>query len=212
MILLSDEAVAALPVADCGEPMVSLRDEAGLRYDASPVAGPTGSMVRAGVRDRLVLAQSALPAGLHLLVVEGHRSVTDQGTAFEGYRARLAREQPHLTADDTFREASKYVAPVAVAPHCAGGAVDLTLCHDDGTRLDLGTEIDATPVDSDNACFTAATNVSPEATENRAVMGKALRAGGLVNYPTEWWHWSYGDRYWAISTGATTSIYGPITP
>jgi zinc D-Ala-D-Ala dipeptidase len=38
----------------------------------------------------------------------------------------------------------------------------------------------------------------------------ALRGAGLVNYPTEWWHWSYGDRYWAMMTGATAAVYGPV--
>jgi D-alanyl-D-alanine dipeptidase len=32
----------------------------------------------------------------------------------------------------------------------------------------------------------------------------------LVNYPTEWWHWSYGDRYWALMTGAPAALYGPV--
>jgi hypothetical protein len=27
-------------------------------------------------------------------------------------------------------------------------------------------------------------------------LGGGLTAAGMVNYPTEWWHWSYGDRYW----------------
>jgi len=26
----------------------------------------------------------------------------------------------------------------------------------------------------------------------------------------EWWHWSYGDRYWALMTGATAAVYGPV--
>ena len=33
---------------------------------------------------------------------------------------------------------------------------------------------------------------------------------GLVNYPTEWWHWSYGDRYWALISGADAALYGPV--
>jgi len=24
-----------------------------------------------------------------------------------------------------------------------------------------------------------------------------LAGAGLVNYRTQWWHWSFGDRYWA---------------
>ena len=31
-----------------------------------------------------------------------------------------------------------------------------------------------------------------------------------MNYPTEWWHWSYGDRYWAlVDRRATPPLYGP---
>ena len=41
------------------------------------------------------------------------------------------------------------------------------------------------------------------------MLGAALTAAGLVNYPTEWWHWSYGDRYWALMTGAPAALYGP---
>ena len=64
-ILLSDPRVAGVPVLDCGEPLVAL--------DAS--FGPARAVVRAGLADRLALAQDLLPRGLRLRVVEGHRSV-----------------------------------------------------------------------------------------------------------------------------------------
>lgn len=48
-----------------------------------------------------------------------------------------------------------------------------------------------------------------DARSRRGVLGTALTAVGLVNYPTEWWHWSYGDRYWALETGAAVALYGP---
>jgi hypothetical protein len=35
-------------------------------------------------------------------------------------------------------------------------------------------------------------------------------SAGMVNYQTEWWHWSYGDCYCAHATGAETTLYGPI--
>lgn len=31
-----------------------------------------------------------------------------------------------------------------------------------------------------------------------------------LNYPTEWWGWSYGDRYWALMTGAPAALHGPV--
>jgi D-alanyl-D-alanine dipeptidase len=38
----------------------------------------------------------------------------------------------------------------------------------------------------------------------------AMRAAGFVNYPTEWWHWSYGDRYWAYLLGKPAAIFGAV--
>jgi hypothetical protein len=32
----------------------------------------------------------------------------------------------------------------------------------------------------------------------------------MVNYPTEWWHWSFGERYWAFVTGAGRTRYAPV--
>jgi D-alanyl-D-alanine dipeptidase len=69
--------------------------------------------------------------------------------------------------------------------------------------------VDATPVASDNACYTGATNITAAATRHRRILIDALTSVGLVNYPTEWWHWSYGDRYWALTTGAPATRYGP---
>jgi len=36
-----------------------------------------------------------------------------------------------------------------------------------------------------------------------------MEGAGFVNYPTEWWHWSYGDRDWTFVVGAPQARYGP---
>ncbi|WP_248966086.1 M15 family metallopeptidase [Sphaerisporangium perillae] len=100
--------------------------------------------------------------------------------------------------------ASRYISPPAVAPHVAGAAVDLTLCDGDG--LWLGTEVNDTDTED---CHTDSVAISPEAKGHRHTLSEALTAVGLVNYPTEWWHWSYGDRYWAYTTRASAARYGP---
>ena len=86
---------------------------------------------------------------------------------------------------------------------------DDALCTDDG-ELELGTAVNATPKDSADACFTAATDITPEARQWRDVLCSALSTAGLVNYPTEWWHWSYGDRYWAVTTQSAAARYGVL--
>jgi D-alanyl-D-alanine dipeptidase len=102
------------------------------------------------------------------------------------------------------------VAPLAVAPHVAGAAVDVTLVDSCGQELDLGTQIDVTPEQSGGRCCFAADGVSREARANRDLLARVLCREGLVNYPTEWWHYSYGDRYWALATGAGAALYGPV--
>jgi D-alanyl-D-alanine dipeptidase len=104
--------------------------------------------------------------------------------------------------------ASRYVSPPEIAPHSAGAAVDLTLMFADGEEPDMGTRVNADPEESDGACYTDAPGIPLQARDNRRLLGDALTATGLVNYPTEWWHWSYGDRYWALATGVEHAIYG----
>ena len=41
-------------------------------------------------------------------------------------------------------------------------------------------------------------------------LSDVLLAAGLVNAPTHWWHWSYGDQYWALVTNATHARYGAV--
>lgn len=68
---------------------------------------------------------------------------------------------------------------------------------------------DADPEESEGACCAEAANIDAEARARREILGAALTGAGLVNYPTEGWRWSYGDRYWALSSGAEAALYGP---
>jgi zinc D-Ala-D-Ala dipeptidase len=42
---------------------------------------------------------------------------------------------------------------------------------------------------------------------NPGLLIDTMRAAGFVNDPTEWWHWSYGDRYWANLPGKPAAIF-----
>ncbi|MCC9711048.1 D-alanyl-D-alanine carboxypeptidase family protein [Streptomyces sp. MNU76] len=210
IILMSDPRVAAVPVDDRDEPLVDVRRAGPLLVDERKADG-TGAYahLRAEVHDRLLKAQDLLPDGLRLLFVEGYRPPALQRAYFERYAAEQRALHPDWPADHIREAASRYVSPPEIAPHSAGAAVDLTLVDADGRELDLGTRVNASPEESDGACYTGADGISAEARAHRETLGAALGAAGLVNYPTEWWHWSYGDRYWALATGAPTALYGP---
>lgn len=86
----------------------------------------------------------------------------------------------------------------------------MTLIGHLGRELDMGTRVNASPEESDGACYTDAPGLSDRARTNRATLGRALTSAGLINYGTEWWHWSFGDRYWALQTKQSIARYGPV--
>ncbi|MFF1682239.1 M15 family metallopeptidase [Streptomyces sp. NPDC058256] len=210
IVLMSDPKIAAIPVVDCGELLVDVRERELFPVDARR-RDDSGAFahLRSGVLTRLVKARALLPGGVRLLFVEGYRPPALQREYFERYAGELRAGNPGWDAERVRNAASRYVSPPEIAPHSAGAAVDLTLVGADGQELDMGTRVNASPEESDGACYTAADGISLRARANRRLFGDALTAAGLVNYPTEWWHWSYGDRYWALTTGADHAIYGP---
>jgi D-alanyl-D-alanine dipeptidase len=46
--------------------------------------------------------------------------------------------------------------------------------------------------------------------ERRKILRDALEAEGVINFPDEWWHFSYGDRLWAVITKSDRAFYAPI--
>ncbi|WP_369191443.1 M15 family metallopeptidase [Streptomyces sp. R08] len=184
IVLMSDARVAAIPVEECGEPLVDV--SAVLLVDDRKKDTGAELHLRQGVLDRLLEAEALLPDGLRLLFVEGYRPPSLQRRYFEDYGDELRAAHPDWPVDRVRSAASRYVSPPEIAPHSAGAAVDLTLADADGRELDLGTPMNANPEQSDGACYTGADNITAEAGAHRAVLGKAPGAVGLVNYPTEW--------------------------
>lgn len=211
IVLMADPRVAAVPVRECGEALTDVRLGGRLRVDGRrrDAAGDY-AFLRAGVYERLLAAQRSLPGRLRLLFVEGYRPPRLQRAYFEEYAEELGRAHPDWPAPRLREAASRFVSPPEIAPHSAGAAVDLTLVTEDGAELDLGTRVNANPEESAGACCTEAPGLPSAARAARRVLAEALSGAGLVNYPTEWWHWSYGDRYWALSTGAPHALYGPL--
>ncbi|GAA3627254.1 M15 family metallopeptidase [Lentzea roselyniae] len=211
VVLMSDARIAAIPVRDCGEPLRDVRRGGVIAVDERK-SDDEGAFahLREGLLNRLMDAQDLLPRGVRLLFVEGYRPPSLQRFYFERYADELRAGHPEWSAEQVGAAASRYVSPPEIAPHSAGSAVDLTLVSDDGRELDLGTRVNASPEESEGACYTEAENIGQEARANRRLLSGVLSGAGLVNYPTEWWHWSYGDRYWAFVTGADHAVYGPV--
>ena len=149
VLLLCDPRVAAVPVRECGAPLVDVRRAGSLLVDGRKEdADGAFARLRRGLLARLEEAQALLPDGLRLLVVEGYRPPALQQRYFSEYRDELRALHPGLPDAELHRTASRYISPPEVAPHPAGAAVDLTLAAADSAELDLGTRVNADPEES----------------------------------------------------------------
>ena len=212
-VLMSDPLVFTILALPSREPFIDL-----IGFDSDIVVDQSlsnrsqyFSFVRLSIAKKLFLAKKYLPKDIHFFIKEGYRSLDIQEIAFKRSLQRVKEKSPNQDLSYLIAEASKYVAPPHVAPHPTGGAVDLSLIDSNGFELDLGTPFDAIPHETDNATFFDATNISVEAIQNRKILAHALRSVGFVNYFTEWWHWSYGDKYWAVMNNVDQALYNHVT-
>ncbi len=212
IVLIGDSRIKSVTVKENGEPLVDLLKEfPALKFDLErdhvQKQSRFISLARRRVGEMLVEAQGSLPKGYKLLIKECHRPMWVQKGFWEGYSEYLRKKFPDWSESEVYNECSKLNAPLEVAPHTTGGAVDLTLTTDAGDLVDMGTPFNASPLETDMATYTDATSITDEAKKNRQILVTALVKVGFVNYPTEWWHWSYGDKYWAFMKNEPAAIY-----
>lgn len=204
--------IVVVPIVECHEPLVDLVfDYPDLCVDLTRAYAQSYSasvsQVRKTIADKLLLAQALLPDGVVFKIIEGYRPVTAQRRIFTEEVDRLASLHPDWTRERCVQETSVFVAPpIGVPPHSTGAAIDITLMTTDGVELDMGSNLNES---YSEACFTDAL-VSYSSRFHRNLLIKVLQEQGFVNYPAEWWHWSYGDRYWAFVSGAPQALYGSI--
>jgi D-alanyl-D-alanine dipeptidase len=190
-----------VPIRDNDEPLVPL---AGV-IKTHPVYswlgfehGPGTMQLRAGVLERLERASRRLPADFEIVVIDAHRTRAFQAELLTYYLRAADTPLAGFVSDPW--------SNMPVPPHTTGGAVDLTLGWR-GAVLGLGTDFDAFLPDS--ALAALEDHVGP-ARELRRLLASLLHAEGMSVIGSEWWHWSYGDQYWAAQTGAPNAIYGEV--
>lgn len=218
IIYIADPEILAITIEECGEPLVDLKDQAQIQYGPVPENEFTANCytkMRKTVYDKLCRAQDELPAGLRLRLYEGFRSLAVQGMLFEQEYNRLLVEYPAKSHAEIFHEATRLASPVKnfdgslnVPPHNTGAAVDIEIITEEGELIDMGMAAkDWLTVDPD-LCLSNCQGISLQAKQHRRMLYDVMTAQGFINYPTEWWHFSYGDRYWAYHKGSL-AIYGP---
>ncbi|MCX6048012.1 MAG: hypothetical protein NT075_23165 [Chloroflexi bacterium] len=197
------------PVAECGEPMVSLIDAVAatgieVRFSDKPhVKGlPRLFWLRAGLIDDFIRCARAMnEQGWVLKVEDAFRTLTMQKfLAREPYTFDVILQRLQWECNGALPSVElvtrRVNALVASAPkvgtHMSGSAIDISvLQRDSGLEVDRGRPYlemsELTPMDSPF--------VSAEAQANRLAITALMRKHGFVTYPWEFWHYNKDDAY-----------------
>ena len=168
----------------------------------------TDFRIRGVVYEMLKKARAALPAGYAIVVYEAFRPRARQWELWNGMEAKMRAAFPSETDEQIYTRTREFVADPRGfgSGHQAGGAIDVTLADAAGRELEMGTEMDEVT----EKTHTDSPHLSDAQRANRRILLDAMAAGGLVNYPSEWWHYCYGDRLWAEMTGAPVAFFAPL--
>jgi zinc D-Ala-D-Ala dipeptidase len=110
---------------------------------------------------------------------------------FDCYRPRPFQQKLWNKVPD-----DRYVTnPKKGSMHNRGAAVDLTLVDKNGKELDMGTPFDFFGEKAYQTC----TDLPKNIIENRKLLNQTLESVGFKTIRTEWWHFSYTKKKYALS-------------
>ena len=180
-------------------------------------------VARAGVCARLAAVDARLAeAGLALYLFDAWRPRAVQAYFHDVWTPALLRGKHPDWSEDAVRAAvGRYWAaptqdPDRPAPHETGAAIDLTIVwRDDDSPLWMGALFDDPSSVSAPDHYEGAGAVSvsdEEARANRRLLHWVMTEAGFCPHPNEWWHFSYGDQYWAHVMNHPAALYGLAEP
>lgn len=202
-----------IPIRDNREPLVDFRKEVpGLLLDRPRFNYRRETLVRISVAKMLYEANEATPKGYRLAIVEGWRPPLIQKRMHQSIRQFFRERHPEYDERRLSRLVNQFTAPMdkrVPPPHTTGGAVDVFLVNDRGEPYDMHSPYGNTDTKS---FFHDASGLDSEVQRNRQILREAMSSTALTNYPSEYWHWSYGDQGWAYRGDHDYALYGPIEP
>lgn len=188
-----DNPVSAVPVESGADNHPGFTDvatlKAGIVFDIryatknnftkSKIYDCPACLLRPEVAEALVKVQKKLQAkGLGLIMYDCYRP--------KPYQQRLWDKKPD----------PNYVTPPSKGSmHSRGAAVDLSIVDKNGKLLDMGTEYDYFGPEAHYDY----TKLPEQVLKNRKLLRETMVAAGFQGIRTEWWHFSYKGRSYALS-------------
>lgn len=207
-----------IAIEECNEKMINLSDMKNERIIFEPVYfnnGISGAVkecyMRKTVYEKLCSALEFLPQNFKFKVFDAWRPDEVQQHLFNKQVEKLINSQG-ISVEEATEKAKLFVSfpsKDAKKPfvHSTGGAIDLTIVDENNNELDMGTGFD-------DFSEKAATNYYENSDEttinnNRKLLYFVMINAGFTNYSAEWWHYDFGDAFWAFEKNQK-AIYGGI--
>lgn len=216
-IPLSSLLVQSIEIRESGENLVDLKTANTWRVMSfykpnSEYSAPSEeySFVRSSVYERLLEMLIYLPDDIGIVYYEGYRSLDQQKQYFDKLLKKnwLKSKDSHRAYELTCKSVSPFINHIPA--HCTGGALDMALFRklgeDQYELLDMGQMGVLWGANTQRKTFSQNTTLAQR--QNRLMLLNAAIKAGFVNYGYEWWHYSYGDRVWAMVKGEMHSMYG----
>ncbi|WP_163536158.1 M15 family metallopeptidase [Gracilibacillus sp. YIM 98692] len=215
-----------IPIHDNGEKLVNIHhiqsDKISemAQYNKQGIPGALNHCyVRESLVDLLEKAAIHLPTGFQFIIWDGYRPYPVQKAIYDQYYQKITREFPNENEQTWERRTTNFVSHPSVdpdhpAPHITGGAIDLAIIDDQKNLLPFGTAFDDFTEKANTAYYEILKEQRPftkqetRILENRRLLYHALTDVGFSNYHQEWWHFDYGNQWWAQNKEKNTAIYG----
>lgn len=159
--------------------------------------------VREEVAERLIMAAKSLPSGLRLCILDAWRPLSLQLELYDQYSRTVINKYglEYKTDEEKTAVISRFISypshNVLLPPvHTTGGAVDLTLIDRTGQELNMGTEFDCFS-DMSRTDYYESVGLDEKIRDNRRILYNAMIDAGFTNLPSEWWHYDFGNSFWA---------------
>lgn len=207
-VVVNENGEALLNIKDSNSRIVCIP-----QYYINGIPGATKDcFIRTTVYARLLMALDLLPDGFGFKVFDAWRPYAVQKYLFEKQVEKLEQTE-NIDFDIAKEKAMRFVSYPSVNPmkpfvHATGGAIDLTIIDKKGKELNMGTSFDDFSPLAATDYYESSLN--DEEKNNRRLLYNIMTKAGFSNYPSEWWHYDYGDAFWASEKKNECAIYGGI--
>lgn len=218
---LLHKGLSKVTVQESNEPMLSLKnhlhkkiviDLAKLPIELSEKEQHSRLYLRRSVIEKLNRVQEKLPDGLRLMIRDPFRSKDVVTKLYGAYMKRVMKERglDKHAADLYVRNILALPDDPVTPGHMTGGAVDVVLALPDGSRAPM--TVDTKIIPWERQMLTDCPGLPDEALRYRRLLKSAMRQEGFHNYFREYWHYSWGDAYFAVRRKKKVACYGIPPP